>query len=129
MRITWILGLTVIGMIAACCAGCATGQSGELIGLGHTITTTHADGSATVEQIPPTPEEIQAYVSTAIQIAQQVAALYEQLSEDDDDVVSSKDQIKLQLQLASLQVLNNWITQNGGTAIDWQAILAENKTK
>lgn len=126
----WFVSIFVAAaMIAACCAGCATGQNGELIGLGHTITTTHADGSVTVEQIPPTPEEIQAYVSTAIQIAQQVAALYEQLSEDDDDVVSSKDQIKLQLQLASLQVLNNWITQNGGTAIDWQAILAENKTK
>jgi len=126
----WFLAIFVAAAtIAACCTGCATGQSGELIGLGHTITTTHADGSVTVEQIPPTPEEIQAYVSTAIQIAQQVAALYEQLSEDDDDVVGSEDQIKLQLQLASLQVLNNWITQNGGTAIDWQAILAGKKTE
>lgn len=122
MRLAHLVGFMVVVAALLGVTGCATGQDGQIVGLGHVVTTTHADGSVTVEQIPPTPEEIQAYVGTAIQIAQQVAALYEQLNKDDESV-SSKDEIKLQLQLASLQVLNNWITQNGGTAIDWQSLL------
>jgi hypothetical protein len=121
------MGFAVAVAFLLSLTGCATGQNGGLVGLGHTITTTTADGSVTVEQIPPTPEEIQAYVNTAIQIAQQIVALYEQFDDDDETGPSAEDQMKLQLQLASLQVLNNWIVQNGGTAIDWQAILAEKK--
>jgi inorganic pyrophosphatase len=107
--VAFVLGLT----------GCQTGQSGELIGLGHTITTTGADGSVTVERIPPTAAELAAYRDFAIVTAQQIVALIEEFKDKEDEgkTPSTEDQIKLAASQAILQAINNWLTQNGGTPI------------
>jgi hypothetical protein len=117
MRMTWIIGLVALFAIGACCAGCQTGETGNLASLGHVITTTGPDGSVSVEQIPPTPAELAAWRDFAIQTAMQVAAMVEEFDDDDEKEPSTDDQIKLAMSQALLQAVNNWLVQNGGTAI------------
>lgn len=110
-------------IVAGFLGGCQTTQSGQPV-FGHIIRTTNADGSVTEEIIPPSPEEIQAYINAAMTIAQQAADLYESLHKD-DEVPSAKDQAKLQMQLAALNVFNTWLQKNGQNTIDWEAILKQ----
>lgn len=119
MRMTWIVGMLLSAVLVLGLTGCQTGQSGELIGLGHTITTTGADGSVTVERIPPTALELAAYRDLAITTAQQIVAFLEEFKDkaDEGKKPSTEEQIKLAASQAILQTINNWLVQNGGTPI------------